>query len=351
MRPDRRSATQHSTSAGGDQALATQSGFNKVVSAPSLWDRMRSVNVQQVALIIVIATIALFMQINFPRYLSRANIEVMLVNFVTEGIMALGMTVVMITGGIDISVAAVLQLSAIVVGMLMNAGVVMPLAIVLTLVVAAAIGWINASVTNICKVHPFIVTLASLLTLRGVSLVITKGTTVTGFPQAFAFLGRGKILEIRVSLILFVVLAVVIGYALKNHRYFQQAYFIGGHRRSARMSGINIERFIVFTFMLSAVLAGIAGIVICSQYGAASVSYGQNAELRVIAATAIGGASLTGGTGTIFGTTLGVIFLAMVYNAFNMTGVNTYWQDVAIGVMLLVAVFLGEYLKRRRLTH
>jgi ribose transport system permease protein len=152
----------------------------------------------------------------------------------------------------------------------------------------------------------------------------------------------------RTSLILFAILAIVIGYLLKNHRYFQQAYFIGGHRRSARMSGIKVERFIVFAFVLNALLAGLAGVVVCSQYGAASVSYGQNAELRVIAAVAIGGASFTGGTGTIFGTVLGVLFLAMVYNAFNMTGVNTYWQDVAIGAMLFIAVFLGEYLKRRR---
>ncbi len=303
---------------------------------------------QQVALVLVCAILAVGMQVNFPRYLSKANIVVMLVNFVTEGIMALGMTIVMIAGGIDISVAAVLQFTAIVVGMLMNAGLPVPAAIVLALCAAALIGLMNATLTNLFKVHPFIVTLATLLTFRGVDLVITKGATVTGFPDAFKFIGQGRILGIRVSLILFAVLALVIGYALKNHRYLQQAYFIGGHRRSARMSGIKVERFLVFAFVLNALLAGIAGVVVCSQYGAASVSYGQNAELRVIASVAIGGASFTGGTGTIFGTTLGVLFLAMVYNAFNMTGVNTYWQDVAIGAMLMVAVFLGEYLKRRR---
>lgn len=303
---------------------------------------------QQVALVLVCAILAVGMQANFPRYLSKANIVVMLVNFVTEGIMALGMTIVMIAGGIDISVAAVLQFTAIVVGMLMNAGLPVPAAIVLALCAAALIGLMNATLTNLFKVHPFIVTLATLLTFRGVDLVITKGATVTGFPDAFKFIGQGRILGIRVSLILFAVLALVIGYALKNHRYLQQAYFIGGHRRSARMSGIKVERFLVFAFVLNALLAGIAGVVVCSQYGAASVSYGQNAELRVIASVAIGGASFTGGTGTIFGTTLGVLFLAMVYNAFNMTGVNTYWQDVAIGAMLMVAVFLGEYLKRRR---
>lgn len=305
---------------------------------------------QQIALIVVCVVLAVGMQLNYPRYLSGANVEVMLINFVSEGIMALGMTIVMITGGIDISVAAVLQFSAIVVAMLLKAGLPLPVAILLTLAAAAIIGVINATVTNLFKVHPFIVTLATLLTLRGVDLVITKGATVSGLPKVFKFIGQGEVSGIRVSLIIFAVLALTIGYVLKNHRYLQQAYFIGGNRRSARMSGIKVERFIIFAFALNAMLAGVAGIIICSQYGAASVSYGQNAELRTIAATAIGGASLSGGTGSIFGTVLGVIFLAMIYNAFNMTGVNTYWQDVAIGTMLLAAVFLGEYLKRRRVT-
>lgn len=305
---------------------------------------------QQIALIVVCVALAIGMQLNYPRFLSGANVEVMLINFVSEGIMALGMTIVMITGGIDISVAAVLQFSAIIVGMLLKAGLPLPVAIVLTLAVAALIGVLNATATNLFKVHPFIVTLGTLLTLRGVDLVITKGATVSGLPKAFKFIGQGDIGGVRTSLIIFAVLALIVGYFLKNHRYLQQAYFIGGNRRSARMSGIKVERFIIFTFALNAMLAGVAGVIICSQYGAASVSYGQNAELRTIAATAIGGASLSGGTGSIFGTVLGVIFLAMIYNAFNMTGVNTYWQDVAIGTMLLVAVFLGEYLKRRRVT-
>ena len=219
----------------------------------------------------------------------------------------------------------------------------------LTLVAAAGVGLINGGLTNLFKVHPFIVTLATLLTLRGVDLVITGGTSISDLPKSFTFLGQGEIAGIRVSLIVFVVLALIIGYALRNNRYLQQAYFIGGNRRAARMSGVRVERFLLFAFMLNAVLAGIAGLVVCSQYGAASVSYGQNAELRVIAATAIGGASFSGGAGTIGGTVLGVIFLAMVYNAFNMSGINTYWQDVAIGVMLLIAVFLGEVLKRRRI--
>jgi ribose transport system permease protein len=306
------------------------------------------IGMQQVALIAACLTMGIVMQLFFPRFLSSANVEVMLTNFVSEGIMALGMTVIMIAGGIDISVAAILQFSAIIVAMLLNAGMPVPAAIVLTLVVASMIGMINGTLTNVLKVHPFIVTLATLLTLRGVGLVITGGKSISNLPESFTAIGQDSLYGLRYALIIFVVLAVIIGYGLRNHRYLQQAYFIGGNRRAARMSGINIERFFLFAFTLNAVLAGIAGIIVCSQYGAASVSYGQNAELRVIAATAIGGTSFSGGSGSIFGTVLGVLFLAMIYNAFNMTGINTYWQDVAIGVLLLAAVFLGEIFKRRR---
>lgn len=314
------------------------------------WFRSLDVgSMQQVALIVVCLLMGILMQLYFPRYLSGPNVEVMLTNFVTEGIMALGMTIVMITGGIDISVAAILQFSAIVVAMFLKAGMPVPAAIALALLLAAAVGLLNATLINVLKVHPFIVTLATLLTLRGIDLVITGGTSISGLPETFTTIGQDRIFGIRISLVLFAVLALVIGYALKNHRYLQQAYFIGGNRRAARMSGVKIERFMIFAFVLNALLAGIAGIVVCAQYGAASVSYGQNAELRVIAATAIGGTSFSGGSGTITGTVLGVLFLAMVYNAFNMTGINTYWQDVAIGVMLLAAVFLGEVLKRRRI--
>lgn len=338
-----------SASSNGGKAASIKG--SDVLKSLNVFGRIGVGGMQQLALVLVCAALAVGMQINFPRYLSKANVEVMLVNFVSEGIMALGMTIVMITGGIDISVAAVLQFAAILVGILLRADVPVLVAIPLTLIAAGIIGCINATLTNFFRVHPFIVTLVALLTIRGANIVITNAATVPITNESFLVLGQeyfAGIPHLRVSLVVYAVLALVIGFALKNHRFFQQAYFIGGNRRAARMSGIKVERFLVFTYVLSAMLAGIAGLTIGSQYGAASISFGQNAELRTIAATAIGGASLTGGTGTIFGTVLGVLFLAMVYNAFNMTGVNTYWQDVAIGAMLLTAVFLGEYLKRRR---
>lgn len=314
---------------------------------------LRSAEILQIlGLVVVIVVVSVLMQANHPYFLTPLNIEIMTVNFITEAIIALGMTIVIVTGGIDLSVAAVLPFTAIVVGQLMNSGVPVALAIIITLIVAAFVGFLNATMFLRFRVHPFIATLATLLTLRGVNLVITDGGgTVSGFPDSFKAIGQGRALfDIPNPLIIFAVLALIIGWSLQNHKFLRQAYFIGGNTRSARMSGIKVEQFLTFTYMLSATLAGVAGIVTAAQFGAASNSYGQNMELRVITSVVIGGASLFGGTGSVVGTTLGVLFLAIVYNAFAMTGVSTYWQDVVIGVMLLLAVFLSDFLKRRRAT-
>ena len=312
----------------------------------------RSVESTQIfGLLLAIVGLTLYMNSKYPTFWTEINREIMILNFIFEAIIAIGMTIVIITGGIDLSVAAVLPFSAIIVGKLLNDGISIPMAIALALGASSVIGFINASMSNIFRVHPFIATLAMLLTLRGVNLVITNGSTVYGFPKAFNQIGQGRHWNIPYPILIFAVLAVVIGFLLMNHRYFRQAYFIGGNQRSAKMSGIRVERFLIFVFVLSSTLAGIAGIVTAAYYGAASNSYGQNMELRVITAVVIGGASLSGGTGSVLGTTLGVLFMAMVYNLFFFSDISTYWQDVVIGTMLLGAVFLSEFLKRRRVAH
>lgn len=306
-------------------------------------------------LVLLIALMLGFMSSQYEGFLSTFNIETLSMGFVTEAIMALGMTLVILIAGIDLSVASVLPFTAILVGTLMQkfTGMDLPVVWVITLAVsvslfaAAAIGLINGFLINTLKMHPFIITLAMMLTLRGINLVITDGGTVYGFPDEFAWLGQGELFDIPVPLLLFGALAIFFGLLLANHRYFQQSYFIGGNLRSARFSGINVERFHLVVFTISALLAGVAGLVTASQYSAASVSYGQNAELRVIAAVIIGGASLFGGKGSIIGTCLGVLFLATVYNAFTWTGINTYYQEIIIGGMLLFAVITGEFIRKR----
>ncbi|MGE5607571.1 MAG: ABC transporter permease [Bacteroidota bacterium] len=149
-------------------------------------------------------------------------------------------------------------------------------------------------------------------------------------------------------LIICAILTITIGYLLKHHRYFQQVYFIGGNPRAARLSGIKDQTFIVFIYTFNAILAGLAGIITASQFSAATVAFGQNAELRVITAVFVGGASTSGGKGSIIGTFFGVLFLAIISNAFVLAGAPAYWQDIVNGGMLLIAVFLDGYFQVKR---
>ena len=146
---------------------------------------------------------------------------------------------------------------------------------------------------------------------------------------------------------LFLVLAAVLGVLLKHHRFFQQVYFIGDNPKAAKLSGIRVERFLYFVFVLSSLLACAAGVLTAALYDNASNSYGINSELRVITAVVLGGTNIVkGGTGTIFGTVLGVAFMSIVYNAFVMANINPYWETIVIGTTLLVAVFLVDFFKK-----
>jgi ribose transport system permease protein len=282
----------------------------------------------------------------YPQFAAPANVEVLAMNFILEAFMALGMTAVIISGGIDLSVSAVLPFAAILAGLLLRAGAPVALAIATALAASALVGLLNAAMRNAFRVHPFIATLATMLSLKGVNLVITHGAPVAGFPESFAYLGRGRLLGLPVALVLFVVLAGAIGRLLGHHRYGQQVYLIGGNVRAARLSGVKVERVLVVFYVLCSTLAGLAGVIAASQYVSASTGFGQNSELRVITAVAVGGASLNGGTGSIGGSVLGVLFLAIVYNAFAMSGVSTYWQDIVSGVMVLAAVLLARLAAR-----
>lgn len=282
----------------------------------------------------------------YPEFATASNLEVLAMTFILEAFMALGMTAVIVSGGIDLSVSAVLPFSAILTGLLLRSGTSIPLAVAAALAASAAVGATNAAVRSVFRVHPFIATLATMLSLKGVNLVITRGAPIAGFPQEFAFLGQGRVLGLPFALVLFALLACVIGSFLANHRLGQQVYLIGGNLRAARLSGVKVEQVLLAVYTLCSLLAGLAGVIAASQYVSASTGFGQNSELRVITAVAVGGASLNGGTGSIGGTVLGVLFLAIVYNAFAMSGVSTYWQDVVSGVMVLTAVLLAQVAAR-----
>jgi ribose/xylose/arabinose/galactoside ABC-type transport system permease subunit len=302
------------------------------------------------SMVLLLIILVVGMSIKSPYFFTMANFEVIMSGFVLEAIMAIGLTFVIISGGIDLSVSAVLPMSAILVALLMTNGVPVVIAVLLVLVFSILIGFFNAGLKIVLNVHPFIATLAMQLTLRGLALVVSKGENISNLPASFTHFGQGYFLGLLIPIWIFIVLIVVFGYLLKHHRFFQQVYFIGWDPSAARVSGIKVNRFTLFIFGFSSLLAGLAGILAAAQYGAAHNSFALGAELKVITAVAIGGASMVrGGTGTMFGTFLGIMFMAILNNAFMMSGISTYWQDVVTGVMLLVAILLAESLKAKKL--
>jgi ribose transport system permease protein len=309
---------------------------------------VRTVGVQNTCLIAIIALLFTGMSLSVENFFSVANVEVLVTGFIFEAIMALGMTLVIIAGGIDLSVGSVLGFSAIVTAYFFKAHFSVPLALACTLAIAALIGAFNAWMTNTLRVHPFISTLAMMLTVRGLGLAVSNGANVTSdFPAHFTFLGQGRVLGVPFPIVVFVVLAVVLGVLLKHHRFFQQVYFIGDNPKAAKLSGIRVERFLYFVFVLCSLTACAAGILTAATYDNASNSYGINSELRVITAVVLGGTNIVkGGTGSIFGTVLGVVFMSIVYNAFVMANINPYWETIVIGTTLLVAVFLVDFFKK-----
>ncbi len=306
--------------------------------------------VQHAGLAIITLAVLIGVHAVFGNVLTAANLEVLAMNLVFEGIMALGMTYVIVMGGIDLSVASVFAFAEILVAKLMvEAGMPVLPAIVITITVCGCIGALNGVLIVLFRVHPLIITMGTLLTLRGVNLAITNGSAVSGFPESFLFLGQGKIVGINVPILFFLFAAVVLGLLLAHHRFFRQLYFIGGSNRAARLSGVNVNRVQIVIYTLSAVLAGCAGVMAAAKYGAAQWGHGNLAELKAIAAVAIGGANINGGSGTIGGTVLGVIFLAVVHNAFVTSAVNPFWYDVVNGLMLLVAVLLSRFITFRNI--
>ncbi|OSP55816.1 ABC transporter permease [Pseudoruegeria sp. SK021] len=310
--------------------------------------RLNINTIQYVGLALVILAIAFGFQAAFGNVMTTANLRVMAMNMVFEGIMALGMTFVIIMGGIDLSVASVFAFGEILVAKLMvQAGLPVPVAVVLTLITCAGIGALNGVMIVMLRVHPLIITLGTLLTLRGINLAITDGKSISGFSEGFLWLGQGRIFGVDFPIIFFSVTALILGLLLAHHRYFRQLYFIGGSERAARFSGVNVSRVKISIYVLSSTLAGCAGIMAAAKYGAAHWGHGNASELKAIASVAIGGADIMGGSGTIFGTVLGVIFLAVVHNAFVTSAVNTFWYDVVNGVMLLLAVLISRFIARQ----
>jgi ribose transport system permease protein len=282
---------------------------------------------------------AALLAISSPNFLNRANLIALLVGLSFDMIVAVGMTILMVSGGFDMSVGSVLALAGAVAGYsITKFGAPIWLGIMLGLLTGVVIGLINGLLITKIRVNPFIATLGMMQVVRGIVFLVTSGLGIPNLPDGFNFFGQEKLLGLQIPVWIMLVLVVVGEILLRRWSFFRQSYFVGGNERSARLSGINIDLVKITNYVIVGLVAAVSGLLLAGRMGTASVSAGLGAELRVISSVVIGGASLSGGEGSIIGALLGVILLNLISNGLNLLGINVYWQNVVIGGVLIIAV-------------
>ena len=305
---------------------------------------------RETGLIAIILLLVLVMSFASPYFLTWVNIRAVVMAFAVEGIVVVGMTILLISGGIDLSVGSVTALAMVVGGWLFLAGVDPWIASLIAIGCCTGIGAIMGFFVTRIGLHHFIVSLAMMVIARGVCLLGTGGRPLGLYtlPPEFKFIGQGSIGPIPVVILTFIVVVIAFDILLRRTTMFRKVFYTGSNERAAAYSGIRTKRVIFATTTLCSALCGVAGVIYMARFGSAQPTFGIGMELNVIAAAVIGGASLNGGTGTIFGAILGAALLSLVSSSLALLDVSVYWQDIIRGSILLAAVTIDHFLNKKR---
>ncbi|MGE5583115.1 MAG: ABC transporter permease subunit [Bacillota bacterium] len=286
--------------------------------------------------------LAVILTILSPRFLTLANFTNILRQTSLNAIMAVGMTFVIITAGIDLSVGSIFAFaSAVTAGMLVG-GVNVWLAVSAGLLLGAVLGAVNGVLIARGKVPPFISTLAMMTILRGATLVYTNGQPITGLGDAFYYVGGGFVGIFPVPVILTFLVFGIGYYLLSQYKIGRYLYALGDNEEAARLSGIDTNRVKIFAYTVSGLLAALSGIIIASRLNSAQPTAGQGAELDAIAAVVLGGTSLSGGQGSVVGTLIGALIIGLLNNGLNLLNVSPFYQLIAKGAVILIAILLDK---------
>lgn len=298
------------------------------------------------------ALIVLFIYLTFAsdNFLTSHNLLNVGTQTAVTAIVAMGMTMVIITAGIDLSVGAVAALAGVVATLLMvDSHVAIPIAIVAGMAVGAVCGLISGFMITVALITPFIATLGTMSVARGMANITTDAVAVSGVPPEFRWLGQGELLTIPVPILITVAVAIVIHLTLTRTRFGRHAYAIGSNEEAAKLSGVPVRAVLIGVYVVCGALAGLGGLIAASRVNSGQPSYGVGLELDVIAAAVIGGASLFGGRGTVVGTLIGAFLIALIRNGSVLLDINVFYQTIIIGAVIWAAV-AWDGLRRRRLS-
>ncbi|MEP1879807.1 MAG: ABC transporter permease [Sulfitobacter dubius] len=316
----------------------------------SIKSKIGSVNVTlllNLTLVFLLLTMWTGLSLSTSTFLTAGNITNLMRQCALLSILAIGQTLVIITAGIDLSVGALVGLSSVIVALLLTSGVPIPLAILITLVMGAAIGLYHGIAIRKFGIPPFIITLASMSVFVGIGLLITNGATVSGLPKEFTRFSQQDFLGIPSLFWMVIGVGLPMHFLLKQTKWGRHIYSVGSNPEAARLSGIDINATVCLVYVLSGSLAALVGVLTASRISIGLATTGTGWELLSIAAAVIGGASLFGAVGGVAGSVLGALALTTINNGANLLNVNPYWQQIITGFLIVVIVYLDQ-LRRRR---
>ncbi|QIZ36789.1 ABC transporter permease [Saccharopolyspora sp. ASAGF58] len=312
-----------------------------------LGDRLSGA-VSQVAAAGALIVVFIVLSIVAPSFLTADNLFNLGSQTSVNAVMAVGVTLVIITGGIDLSVGSVAALSGVLgVALMADYGFNPMVGIIGGVVVGAVAGLVNGLLVSVVGLPPFIATLGMLSVARGLVLIATGAVAVFGAPESFRLLGQGVIGAIPIPVLLIALVAVAGHVVLTRTRLGRYAYVMGSNMEAARLSGVPVRRYTTAVYVLSGALAGLGGMIAASRIYSGQPNFGEGLELDVIAAVVIGGASLFGGRGTVWGSLIGAFLVAVIRNGAVQLNISTFYQNVLIGVIIWLAVWWDRYQRRK----
>lgn len=301
------------------------------------WKKLKAYSVFWVLLAIIVVT-----SVIQPDFLNPGNLINIIRQTSINGILAVGMTFVILTGGIDLSVGAIIGIVAVVTAMCLQSGVPVPIAILLAIAMGAAVGLINGIGITKGQIAPFIMTLGIMTSLRGLTYYVSNGSPQDWRSSGvdFMFLGQGTLLGVPVPVYIFLLVLLISFYILKYTVFGRNVYAIGDNREAARLSGVKVNRVELWVYILSGILSALSALVLISRLSTAEPTAGTGTELDAVAMTVIGGTSILGGAGGVGGTFVGAILLSVIANALNILNISPFIQQVVKGLIIIAAVLM-----------
>lgn len=328
-----------------DKPLVRQ--ISRFVETNGIAGKFTLLAVRYSILVVWLLYMCIFGYIVRPYFLSAYNILNVLRQTSPIAIIGVGMTFVIATRGIDLSVGSTVALTSVLTGLSVQAGLAVPIVVLLSIVLGALVGSLNGYFVSYRRLPPFVVTLATLTLARGLALTVTEGYTVPIYNAGFLTLGRGRVGPVHVPIIIAISIVVIGGILLSSTRFGRHCLAVGGREETARVLGIPIHRIKFLVYVITGVLAGLAGVLITAHIGNGSPRTGEYLELDVITAVVLGGTSLAGGEATMLGTVVGALFVKFLGNGLNLMGVNPFIVRIVTGAVLLAGAWLNAVMSRR----